>query len=51
MVSNAHGIRLARCEATLRSRAAIEAAVSVGDTDSLRVELYSMRGGLALAGD
>jgi len=44
-------IRRTLREATLRSLAAIEAALPVDDTDSLRVELHSMRGGFALAGD
>lgn len=44
-------IRRTLREATLRSLAAIDAAVSGHDTDSLRVELHSMRGGFALAGD
>nr|WP_319001496.1 response regulator [Burkholderia sp. AU31624] len=38
-------------EATLRSLAAIEAALSGDDGDVLRVELHSMRGGFALACD
>ncbi|MBN3823259.1 response regulator [Burkholderia sp. Ac-20384] len=38
-------------EATLRSLAAIEAALSGDDGEVLRVELHSMRGGFALAGD
>ncbi|EKS9798748.1 MULTISPECIES: hybrid sensor histidine kinase/response regulator [Burkholderia] len=44
-------IRRTLREATLRSLAVIETAVSAGDTDSLRVELHSMRGGFALAGE
>ncbi|VWB11872.1 two-component system sensor histidine kinase/response regulator [Burkholderia lata] len=44
-------IRRTLRDATLRSLAAIEAALSGDDTDSLRVELHSMRGGFALAGD
>jgi len=44
-------IRLKLCEATLRSLAAIDAALASGDIDTLRIELHSLRGGFALAGD
>ncbi|WP_323117893.1 ATP-binding protein [Burkholderia alba] len=36
---------------TLRSLAAIDDALAIGDADSIRVELHSMRGGLALTGE
>ena len=38
-------------DATLHSLAAIGDALASGDTDTLRIELHSMRGGFALAGD
>ncbi|AKM02527.1 hypothetical protein ABD05_20060 [Burkholderia pyrrocinia] len=38
-------------EATLYSLAAIGDALASGDADTLRIELHSMRGGFALAGD
>ncbi|MCA7996622.1 response regulator, partial [Burkholderia metallica] len=38
-------------EATLHSLAAIGDALASGDVDTLRIELHSMRGGFALAGD
>ncbi|WP_175771522.1 ATP-binding protein [Burkholderia ambifaria] len=38
-------------EATLHSLAAIVDALASGDADTLRIELHSMRGGFALAGD
>ncbi|OMG72874.1 hybrid sensor histidine kinase/response regulator [Burkholderia ubonensis] len=38
-------------EATLRSLAVIDAALSKSDGDVLKVELHSMRGGFAMAGD
>ncbi|WP_175965427.1 hybrid sensor histidine kinase/response regulator [Burkholderia sp. BCC0322] len=38
-------------EATLHSLAAIGDALVSGDVDTLRIELHSMRGGFALAGD
>ncbi|KFL52298.1 histidine kinase [Burkholderia pyrrocinia] len=38
-------------DATLHSLAAIGAALASGDADTLRIELHSMRGGFALAGD
>ncbi|WP_175746816.1 hybrid sensor histidine kinase/response regulator [Burkholderia pyrrocinia] len=38
-------------EATLHSIAAIGDALASGDADTLRIELHSMRGGFALAGD
>ncbi|MEK7886877.1 ATP-binding protein [Burkholderia contaminans] len=44
-------IRYALREATLRSLGAIEAALSTGNTNTLAIELHSMRGGFALAGD
>ncbi|OXI18980.1 hybrid sensor histidine kinase/response regulator [Burkholderia sp. AU15512] len=44
-------IRRTLREATLRSLDVLDAALSVGDTASIRVELHSMRGGFALAGD
>ncbi|HDR9484478.1 TPA: response regulator [Burkholderia aenigmatica] len=37
--------------ATLHSLAAIEEALSNGDAEPVRIELHSMRGGFALAGD
>ncbi|MGU7771924.1 ATP-binding protein [Burkholderia sp. MR1-5-21] len=37
--------------ATLRSLVVIEAALSDGEIDSIKVELHSMRGGFAMAGD
>ncbi|RQS09803.1 response regulator [Burkholderia sp. Bp9002] len=37
--------------ATLRSLAAIDDALSSGEADPVRIELHSMRGGFALAGD
>lgn len=37
--------------ATQRSLAAIDEALSIGDGDPVRIELHSMRGGFALAGD
>ncbi|WP_412527117.1 ATP-binding protein [Burkholderia lata] len=37
--------------ATLKSMSALAVARSNGDTDSMRVELHSMHGGFALAGD
>ncbi|RQZ14791.1 response regulator [Burkholderia sp. Bp9031] len=44
-------IRHALREATLRSLGAIEATLSSGNTNALAIELHSMRGGFALAGD
>lgn len=44
-------IRHALREAALRSLGAIEAALSAGNTNALVIELHSMRGGFALAGD
>ncbi|OXI83156.1 hybrid sensor histidine kinase/response regulator [Burkholderia sp. AU31652] len=44
-------IRRTLREATLRSLGTIEAALSNGDAHALAVELHSMRGGFALAGD
>ncbi|PHP86271.1 hybrid sensor histidine kinase/response regulator [Burkholderia sp. AU18528] len=44
-------IRLKLCEATLRSLAAIDAALASGDIGTLKTELHSLRGGFALAGD
>ncbi|WP_249744653.1 hybrid sensor histidine kinase/response regulator [Burkholderia pyrrocinia] len=38
-------------DATLHSLAAIGDALAHGDADTLRIELHSMRGGFALAGD
>jgi len=38
-------------DATLHSLAAIGDALASGDADTLRIELHSMRGGFALAGD
>ncbi|MFJ1213572.1 ATP-binding protein [Burkholderia pyrrocinia] len=38
-------------DATLNSLAAIGDALASGDADTLRIELHSMRGGFALAGD
>ncbi|PAK12084.1 ATP-binding protein [Burkholderia ubonensis] len=38
-------------DATLQSLEAIGDALASGDTDTLRIELHSMRGGFALAGD
>jgi two-component system capsular synthesis sensor histidine kinase RcsC len=38
-------------ETTLHSLAAIGDALASGDADTLRIELHSMRGGFALAGD
>ncbi|WP_341774355.1 Hpt domain-containing protein [Burkholderia cepacia] len=38
-------------DATLHSLVAIRAALASGDADTLRIELHSMRGGFALAGD
>ncbi|MET3212877.1 UNVERIFIED_ORG: two-component system capsular synthesis sensor histidine kinase RcsC [Burkholderia territorii] len=38
-------------DATLQSLAAISDALANGDADTLRIELHSMRGGFALAGD
>lgn len=39
------------CEATRHSLAAIDAGLSKGDLDSIKVELHSMRGGFAMAGE
>ncbi|VWB36368.1 hybrid sensor histidine kinase/response regulator [Burkholderia lata] len=44
-------MRRALCAATLRSLEAIDAALPKGESDSIRIELHSMRGGFALAGD
>ncbi|MPV69577.1 hybrid sensor histidine kinase/response regulator [Burkholderia sp. BE17] len=38
-------------DATLHSLAAIRTALANGDADTLRIELHSIRGGFALAGD
>ncbi|VWD42218.1 two-component system sensor histidine kinase/response regulator [Burkholderia lata] len=44
-------IRHALREATLRSLGTIEAALSNGNANALAIELHSVRGGFALAGD
>jgi len=44
-------IRRTLCAATLHSLDAIEAALSTGGLDPIRIELHSLRGGFALVGD
>ncbi|OXJ13283.1 hypothetical protein CFB39_18890 [Burkholderia sp. AU6039] len=44
-------IRRTLCVATLESMSVLAVARSIGDVDSMKVELHSMRGGFALAGD